>query len=130
VQHPPDCASDAPFLPALRQGLILWLLFLVAHHLGGMFVGAIEGSCPGSTWAIALGAVLLVSVAEFVPPGESPLPADLATAPFLKAMLLAPLPRHPVSFGILGLSSLVAGTFLLLRTFRAAPGPSLTMGVP
>jgi membrane protease YdiL (CAAX protease family) len=37
---------------------------------------------------------------------------------------------RPVSFGILGLSSLVAGMFLLRRTLRAAPRPSLTMGAP
>jgi hypothetical protein len=41
-----------------------------------------------------------------------------------------PLLRHTVSFGILGLSFLVAGTLLLVRTLRAAPRPSLTMGVP
>jgi hypothetical protein len=43
--------------------------------------------------------------------------------------LAGPLLRHPVSLGILGLSFLVAGAFLLHRTIGAAPRPSLTMGV-
>jgi hypothetical protein len=43
---------------------------------------------------------------------------------------VGPLLRGPVSFGILGVSFLAPGTFLLLRTLRAAPLPSLTMEAP
>jgi hypothetical protein len=50
----------------------------------------------------------------------------LTALPELAAHLVA----RPVSFGILGLSFFVAGIFLLLRTLRAAPLPSLTMEAP
>jgi hypothetical protein len=44
--------------------------------------------------------------------------------------LAGPVLRDPVSFGILGLSALAAGTFLLRRTLCPVPRASLTMGAP
>jgi membrane protease YdiL (CAAX protease family) len=57
----PDHAADRPFLPTLGQGLVLWILYVVASNLGGMFAGAVERSWPGSTLAIAIAAVLLAA---------------------------------------------------------------------
>jgi hypothetical protein len=37
VRSSPDHDSDRRFLPTLGQALVLWILFLVAKSLGGMF---------------------------------------------------------------------------------------------
>jgi hypothetical protein len=72
----------------------------------------------GRSWSLGL-LILAHAVANGVA-------LALADLPDLAAHFVA----RPVSFGILGLSFLVAGIFLLLRTLRTAPLPSLTMEAP
>jgi hypothetical protein len=61
VQPSPVPSLDRPFLPTLGQGLVLWVLYVVASNLGGMFAGAVERSWPDSTLAIATAAALLAA---------------------------------------------------------------------
>ncbi len=165
MERPAGHTGDTPFLPTLGQGIVLWVLFLVARNLGGMFAGGIERSWPGSPWAaavsIAISAAsalsvvwlgkrltgrpwrvvlpvrppsawasllvavsvaglqlanlgLLASVAAFLPRGENPLVAQLATAPFVKAVLVAPLTEETMFRGVL-----LGGFLLAYRRWTA-----------
>jgi hypothetical protein len=108
VPSSPDHDGDLPFLPTPGQGFV-----------------RIERSWPGSTWAIASALLAAPQLAVIWLAGQKPRRDWTVVLP----VLTGPLLLHPVSFGILGVSFLALGTFLLLRALRAAPRPSLTTGV-
>lgn len=103
-----------PFLPTLGQGLVLpirspppWAALLVVVSVAWLQLANL--ALPLLGHPVANGVALV-----------------LADLPELVAHFVA----RPVSFGILGLSFLVAGVFLLRRSLRTEPLPSLTTEAP
>ncbi len=126
--------EESMFRGLLLGGFLLAYRRWTAILLSASLFAAIHGHPVQAVTALASGVFLSWLMAES---GNLALPLLGHAVANGVALALADLPdlaahfvARPVSFGILGLSILVAGAVLLPRTLRAAPLPSLTMEAP
>lgn len=126
-------AEEAFFRGLLLGGFLLAYRRWTAILLTTLLFAAIHVDPVQATGAVASGAFLGWLMAAS---GNLALPVlahaagnAMALAPTRYPDLLGAIAGRPVTSGILGVFALALGTFLLRRTQRPAPRPSLTTGV-